>query len=552
MKHHSSAWFRRRIRRAQRGAALLYALIAVIVIATLTLATGRLISHHLALEQNSEGYSRAINIAEAAANWQLNRMSRSKLPSDPTGTPGRLSWEAVNTWNETTNQQEPFVGQLPSGETGGVAVSGEVTVWVRNINGEKWTAPDDFVLRTLGTDPATSITRGVEVFGTAIGVSEPYGLFAQNELYFDSVSTEYGAESGKATLAKGYIGSNARVVSNPNGQPPTAKREFFGCRLGPQTTLSPLPATWGTAWDFPRLPDVVNWPTVSQVLSAMYQGNDISTFGAPNNVNNDNAQIDAMGEDGNFQPLPLGADTRVLTSDKFSDWSPTHHTLRIRASETAAHGNLFYFEKLQMGNDDVLILDMRATYPDWTGPNHSMRIVINNSDTGPEGYIKLTNLAYFQSTLPQFTAGEINPPRQSYFWFNNTPGPLRYQPTQAAHTLPNSPSPNWHYEVEPTLRGMVFGLNSYSADGNTAGDIVVAGKQAFPVTVNALVGNHVRLLGPVTVKWNSAEDPKNPSKYVLYYSIFKRNISEINPTGVDPRNMASVPSQKGAVYDYGQ
>ncbi len=157
MKRRNTAFGQQKRRRTQPGAALIFALAIVIIIATLTLATGRLVGEHLALEQQAEGYSRSINIAEAAINWQLNRMSRCKLPGDTSFIPGRLSYEEVNTWDEATDSPEPYIGTLPASELG-TQFDGNVKVWVRSsgISG-KWSAPGYFLLNALGQDPKTGI-----------------------------------------------------------------------------------------------------------------------------------------------------------------------------------------------------------------------------------------------------------------------------------------------------------------------------------------------------------------------------------------------------------
>jgi Tfp pilus assembly protein PilV len=553
MKPSASVFSRQSARRVQRGAALIYALVAVVVIATLTLATGRLIGHHLALEQNAEGYARAINIAEAGANWWLNRMSRSKLPGDPTNIPGRLSFEEVNTWNEAADEQDPYIGGLPASETG-TTVDGNVTVWVRSAAlgaalGRGWTPPENFRLWSIGTDPRTGIRRGVGFSGRAIGLSDQYALFGMNELHFDSQPTEAGSDAGAARINAGYIGSNTRVTSRLNSPTPTGGALYFGCRLGPEATLQPTASAWAAGWDFPRLPDPVRWPSVEQVIGFMYRGRTVGDCA----TQNDNAQIDVMDATGNFVPLREsgGANVDRLTATQFDRSTHSPKTIRIRATETAANGNLFYFTQVQMRPDDVLILDLRKLTPTPAGPEHSIRILVNNPTSAND--ITITNLAYFDDDVPSGLGGEENPDTQSYFWFNNTMGRFVFKPERAfqEHLLPQVTGALFHYELDPTLRGLVYGLNANTTDATTAGDIVIYGKAAFPVTVRSLVGNHVRLLGPVQVTWMSAEDMLNLRTYVLYYSVTRRDIGEFNPN-FNPYNLQDTPGRTSQPYDYGR
>ena len=538
-------------RRTQRGAALIFALAAVIIITTLTLATGRLIGEHLALEQKAEGYSRAINIAEAALNWQLNRMSRSKLPGDNTVIAGRLNYEDVNLWDEANDRPAPYIGELPAAELG-TNFTGRVTVWVRT-SAAKWTAPGFFELSALGQDPKTGITRGVQIVGQPIGLSDQYALFGQNEVRFQNEPTE----SGSANIVRGYIGSNA-LVSHDNVAVPTGGAEYFGCRLGPNAALSPTASAWRAGWDFPRLSDMVQLPTVEQVIGFMYRGRTVADCA----TQNDNTQIEYLNDGGTFSPLRKqdGDVVTQLTDAEFSR-SAVHRTLRLHGSETAANGNLFYFTQITMAPGDTLILDSREyidpsgnTPP--VGSEHSIRIVVNNSD--PNSRTVITNLAYFHSLLDTQVAGEQDRV-QSYFWFNNTPGEFAYQPSQPADPnfyLPpgftaGGPLPPFKIQRDTTLRGVVYGINGFMSAGNAAGDIKVSGKTAFPVKVRSLIGNHVRLLGPAQVEWESAEDKRNSNMYVLHYSIINRTYGELDPD-VIPSNMNDPGRQASPVYDYGR
>jgi len=569
MKRRNVAKRQRNTRRKQRGAALVFALVAVIVISILTLATGRLVGGHLALEQKAEGYSRAINIAEAAANWQLNRMSRSKLPGDTTSIPGRLTYEEVNTWGEGAGGgPEPYFGTLPTADLG-TAFDGNATVWVRSGAGGnsegigKWTSPEDAVIYALGQDPVTRISRGVKFRVKPVGLSDPYALFGVNGLNFDSTPSGGVADGGAASIIKGFIGSNG-LVSSDAAILPIGGAYSLGCRLGPDATMSPAAGSWPAGWDFPRLLDAVQWPKIDQVIGFMYQGRSVADCATAN----DNTQIEVMSsESGNFSPLreSSGNIVTALTSTQFDRsilYQGQYRVIRLRASENAANGNLFYFSAIQMRPNDVLILDSRKFYDpsDTTPPagyQHTIRILINNANVGSQTTV--TNLAYFQADLPDQTAGEVTPEPFACFWYNNTAGVFNYQP---AHPYaerffePGGANPLFRYQLDPTLRGIVYGVNSLSAPGNQAGDINISGKSGFTVKVRSLVGNHVNILGPVTIEWSfnqdsAIEDNKNPNMYVLYYSIYRRIFGEMSPD-VDPRDLSDPGVQASPVYDYGR
>ncbi|MCS6776534.1 MAG: hypothetical protein RMJ43_01085 [Chloroherpetonaceae bacterium] len=539
---------------AYRGVALIYALVAVLVISVLVLGVGRLVSFHAVSESTAQGYARAIYCAEAAAAWQMARMSRCNLPGAP-AVSGRLPWEVVNTWNEASNRPEPYVGPLPASDLG-TSFEGTVKVWVKSAAlGGVWTAPEDFVLFAIGTDPVTGIQRGITLNGTGTGLGDQYALFAQGTLLFESLPLTPGS-TGVALLKMGYIGANGSVAFNTRGAPPQAQLPsqgglFFGCRLGPDAVLQPGAGAWTAGWDIPRLPDVMRWPTIEDVLAYVWKGRTPAQAAALN----DNVQIQYRNADGtfsSFSPPP-----RQLTAAEFDrSTSRPYRTIRIRARLDAPHHNLIYLENIRMRSTDVLILDLRKEFND-DRPT-GIRILIHNPALGANEGPVITNLAYFE-TENSLAPGDQRAQSPSYIWFNNTSQPLTYRPHLALQELDRPPaedpddwnSANYRYRIRPSLRGLVYGMAALPAPD--AGSVVIEGDPAAPAggaTIQSVVANRIVVRGRVTV--NNAEpveSARDRHRYVLYYRVKSRSRGEILPN-FTPDN-PGFPMERGPVYDYG-
>lgn len=540
---------------AKHGAALIYALVAVLIIAVLALGVGRMVSFHATSENTAQGYARAIYVAEAAASWQLGRMSRSNLPGTPNNIQGRLAWEAVNTWNEGSNKAEAYVGALPGGELG-TAFDGTAKVWVSNAsgNGKLWTAPDDFYLYSIGADPKTGIQRGIAIRGTGTGLADNYALFAQNELMFESMPLASGSK-GVCTIKTGYIGANGRVAFNTAGAPPDARppslgNMFYGCRLGPNAVLQPPAGNWTSGWDIPRLPDIARWPTIDDVITYVWRGRSIAQAATVN----DNVEIQYRTMTGTFLNFPTPP-TRLTNAEFNQSNSTPYRTIRIRAKVGAPNHNLIYLENIHMRDDDVLILDLRKEVDNDTPSG--IRILINNNNLGVGNAPLITNLAYFE-TQDSLADGDQISQRPTYIWYNNTNQPLTFRPNLAKQELvpplpveePHWIRANYRYRLYPALRGLIYGISAVAAPD--AGKVIVEGDPSRPAggaSIQSVVANRVLIRGKVSA--NNAvpvESEKDRNRYILNYRVQFRPYGEIL-TNLEPS--ATSPTERGSPYNYG-
>lgn len=496
--------------RAQRGAALVYALAAVMIISILVLGIGRFVVYHYAVALKSQGYARAIYVAEAAANWQLSRMSRCNLPGNSTEIAGRMTMEQFRT-------SDPYFSSgayaLPTSDLNGLQIPGSATVYVTAIDGfSQWAPPSDFNMYVLGTDTASGITRGFSLRGSGTGLSDRFVLFGENGLTFASGSSA----SEVCTLQSGFIGSNGTISftgTAPQSTPPGAGGQFGGCRLGPAATMTS--GSWVNGWDIPRFPTPFFWAPIDDIVRFIWNG------ATPDGLatSNDNAEISYKIADGSY--VTFSTPPSQLTDAEFSQSNfvnaggQQQRTIRLHAPGGANH-NLFYFTNIQMGPNDVLVLDFRQQTP----PG-SFHILINNSSISQTS-VKVTNVAYYESTDPNFI---IETPKPSFFWYNNTNKPLEFEPnldpdtTGDIDTYPNThDSENYRYRLIPGIHGIAYGLNALSAAANTAGDIIVNGN-SFTVKVTCAVANHVRINGKVTALQENVEETLDPYRYILFYRI---------------------------------
>lgn len=514
---------------AHRGAALVFALAAVLIISLLILGVGRLVLHHFVLEESSRSYSRSIYIAEAAANWQINRMSRSAKPGAP-ALPGRIAHNQIYNFDNH--------GALPD-HTNTFNVNGTAQVWVMDANATRnWEPPNDFNLYAVGTDPITGVQRGIFGRGRAVTLGDRYALFGQNGIHFNNANNgPPAARTGVCTLQQGYIASNGAVTfagNPPIGGVASPQYVFGGCRLGPQGTI--MEGAWIQNWDIPRLTDPIRWPLIDEIFQYVYNGLTPANMAALN----ENIQIEYL--DGtifkrfSIPPAPI----LRLTSAEFGR-SP-QRTLKLTARSNSPTGNVFYFEDIQMGPNDILVLDLRKPPGE---PATAIRILINGPVSGQD--IRITNLAYYTPTDPN-----ISTPNPAYLWFNNTDKPIHFAPSlnPATHgPVYTNAAERYQFELRPGIQGMVYGINAFAAPNNQAGSVEVDGSADFPVTIHSIIANSIQLNGRMTVSQPaSIEDPADAMRYVLYYSI--RTLYEADAAAILAGNIN--PPVQGHVVGYGR
>jgi hypothetical protein len=546
-----------RHRRALRGAALLYALVAVLIISIIILGVGRLVGQHFQLEETAQGYSRALYLAEAAANWQLNRMSRCDLDGDHSPPPGRIDFDTIANTNshyfsETSDALRSDELNAPAGN-----MPGSVEVWTQNIDiTSDWKPGQDFDLYAVGTDAATGIKRAISFRGQGTGLAERYVLFGQKSIKF---AKDPDDTTGFCTLLSGYIGTNGQLsllqgANAPQAKTPAEGGEFGGCRLGPNAGVSgPNNNAWVSDWDMPRLPDQIAWPTINDILAYRYPG-------APPSSNNDNGvHIKVRMADGSYVAAAgdttvlddsLGASPNPLNQSDYKDSNGNpQHTVLLEAEGGNDHNNVFYFKNIQMQPNDVLILDLRPQTPP-----HGMTIVIDNPNLAQN--VHITNLAYWQSTD---TSGLVQTPLPSFYWFNNTNMPLEFTPSlqydasapidQGGTPISQGGTGTWQYTLSPdgsnlTIEGVVYGITDTA--GSRAGDVVVDGNKDLKVAVNCIVANDIQLTGRLKViQRNLIEDRTIPNRYIIYYRVVTNYLEP-------PANNVEVLAPNSPQYNYGK
>ncbi len=592
---------RRRARQARRGVALIYALIAVAVLSILILGAGRMVASHRGVAEATRRYAKPIYLAEAAANWQINQMSRVNLPGDHRAVPGRIDYD-----NIAYDAAHARIGALNANDTG-VALDGTSKVWVVSAadNVSRWAPPGNFALYATGT--VDGVTRAISLYGQPTFLSEPYVIFGLNKIQFTA-----DAGGNGCSIAHGYIGTNGSVERYVADPPivPAPNGTFAGCRLGGAgATVADAASGWADAWDVPRLPRPVVWPTIDDILQYIYQGGstDDLHINSAALANNDNDRIEymvtpAVARPGNA-PKHGAAYQRFaqpvtqLTDAEFSKSNVTINGVPMRVIKiTARHRpddpdtnnpqkNLYCFHDIQMGPNDVLILDIPLTNSGMQPIDTvatSIRILIDGNPeatqigpggtNGPapilpppggpsvNGHITITNLAYSQVVDDnKFKVHDQQEP--GIIWLNNTGRAIEFSPTLNPanvkvdattpgsvdfYTVNNFGNYTYAYVLGPGMRGLAYGVNALSAPNNSAGDIIVTGAPNFNVQANALIGNHVYINGKVAVdgrfNGNALEPPSNLNNYVLYYRL-SNNYQEVEPTDL------TLPRQP--LYNYG-
>jgi Tfp pilus assembly protein PilX len=500
--------------RCRRGAALIWALVAIVVISLLALGVAQLTTARYNTAAQLQGYSRAYYIAESAANWQLARMSR--LDQTGTQTTGRLLYADVTGY---TNNNQFFTLNTYDNVT---ILDGDVTMTLTNQTNQTWLPPGDFNLTVIGRDRATQEIRGLYFHGAATGLADRYALYGANGIDFNSAA-------GVCTLSGGYVGTDGSLTSE--GTAPNTAATFGGCRLGPDAKAPS--ATAFAAWDLPKMPSPVIWPPISEVVRSVWAVTPVSTLQSQN----DNAQILFRKADGSYMQFPTPP--TQLTKNEFaaSTYAPNgipQRTIKLKvAAPMSNQHNLFYFTDIQMEPNDVLALDLT----DATGNliATAIHIVIDNPNL-PEPTIYVTNLAYVGGG-----ANWIDNPFHSYLWFNNTNHPFEYAPTIPGVGAPVTGQDN----IATELRGIVYGINDLTSSSNHAGDIVIDGNNGIPVKVDCLIGNNLTLNGNVTVSGHANyEQGLDPNRYVLYYRVVD-SLDETDANGITQTR--HVP-----VIDYGR
>jgi hypothetical protein len=493
---------------------MIYALVAVLIISLITLGIGRLVASHAGVEETARGYSRAIYIAEAAANWEINKMSRGDHVDQIT-SPYEVDYNPLN--------PQSIVPVSVLGKT----VLGGCKVWVSNTDlTSDWNPPGNFIVTAIGTDPDTNISRQVTGYGQATGLSEPFVLFGVNALTFNSSSNNV------CTLSSGYIGSNG-TVSSPGNAAPTTGNLFGGCRLGAGGVIQT--GDWTQNWDMPVMPDPFFWPTVDTVRAYIEAADQQAGLDA--NLDPDQVQYRSKTDGSYHSFLDASGNATVpkqLTDTEFGKGdSPPPSNPQIKPQDAAREdtmrvirlvakpnkANLFDFNDIQMGSSDVLVLDLGQTASNQGSQNATVSIRIFVNGPVSETAVHITNLAYYAAMANG--AGTPEPPSPYYLWFNKANRPLRFQPDPTVNALPtledhSNEAKRYQYVLMPGVRGIVYCVTGSS----TTGRVIIQGNPQLNTTVNTMVAQRIRIDNKVAVVYDrNVEATNDPARYVLYYRL---------------------------------
>ena len=499
----------RRILRARRGAALMYALLVVFILSLILLAMGGLVTSHFKEEENVATYSHLIYSAEAAANWQLLQVSRT-VPNLPDGsTPSNPGAGFQTLSSLTLSKPDSKVYTNINGDLGGIQIKDNVQSWVTDTEGHTWNPPNDCVIYAIASDPLhPEVRRGISFTATGTKLADRFTIFGRDSVTFSASSPQF------CSVQRGFVGSNGSIsyTADPPRHTPNTLGGFRGCLLmGPQAVLE-NPSGWPANLDYPQLPDPAVLPTIDQIISYTLPGTDINTLKTnPITRNNQGprAQIIYDTRDGSdktanglgaypypaigamvsmnyragvntlnslqFKPV-TGPGNRPVTSlgpnefnqatipDESKTVDPKYyyppppmvggkplHIIRLHAylSDVDAPSdqdpNIFYFSNIQMRDNDVLLLDVRQVDPGRNGKPTACRIVIHNS--GLTGPVHITNVAVVQTTLADFQHRDKESPGDSSFiFYNDTNQPLIFHPNL---TLPNTGNAFYDSTIDP-------------------------------------------------------------------------------------------------------
>lgn len=247
----------RRDRRRQRGVALILTLVAITLMALLAAAIGNLVVGHLHRADTDQDATKALNLAEAALNFQVQKISANingiQVPFDGAnfdaathGTPAKpLSLNALSVnVGSTPTPLRPFLSLGPA-DTCRAWVNRPLNVFTTTnifVYGE---ATAGRVVRPDGAVEIEGVTRRVRARGSVVGVFDNWVGFAINEMTLN----------GSGIRINGTIGTNNRIQSNGNVQ-------VAGISLHGRTTHSEIQRPTPVLRSNP-----IQWPTLTEIAN---------------------------------------------------------------------------------------------------------------------------------------------------------------------------------------------------------------------------------------------------------------------------------------------
>ena len=243
---------------SNRGAVLISALVFVTVISLLLAGIGTLSVSHYARVKVDADFSDALNVAEAGANYEFNKISKLSSSADPKGNTNGVTY--------------PFG-------------AGSYTVYVTNRDGSVWTPGNSLYLVSKGT--VNGVSRSVKISGKQYSdiVSNVYAVYGINSVSNNGNFFINGDLGSNGTI---HMSGNETVTGTvyPNG--PSASWSATGPATNNKVIYGANP---------------VVWPTVDSIANGLFTGglNYIASH-------NDNS-MGSIVSNGGSTPLTLNIST---------------------------------------------------------------------------------------------------------------------------------------------------------------------------------------------------------------------------------------------------
>ena len=304
----------------QRGVALILTLVALAIVATMAAGTGTLVLGHQVSARTEQDAAKALNLAEAALNYQIQRITAAGLHGaqsqyDGTnaatasyGAPPSSLWP-VPKWSTTRGNPQP----LPIPGTllthGGKSLHGYLDLKGVNTgdgSGDVWIAWVSPALDTYNNSPqgiygaatVNGVTRVVRVkggagddFEGARGIFDEYALFGIIGVRFNGSLT-----------SNRPIGSNGAITLG--GSSSVAGVSLYGPNASVSGGNYPTPQTY---------PNPIAWPAITTIANQVAAGLDSYAGADKPAYYRDLSTTNGIR---NFGPRPLGSNDNALASRK--------------------------------------------------------------------------------------------------------------------------------------------------------------------------------------------------------------------------------------------
>jgi len=209
-----------------KGASLLTALVAVLIVSIMLGGLGALAVSHYSRARSDAEYAKALQLAEAGINYELRYISDNQL--------------------STVN---PVAHQAGSAYTGSVSgAPGTFSVWVTNDpdNGSAWAPPSAMLIHAIGT--VNGISRRLVARGTRQSIFDIFTLYGIQTVNFN----------GSGSTVGGDIGTNGTMnVVDPIGNVPAPGEIYLAGggatinKTGTNVVLHPNPL------EFPTIDEII-------------------------------------------------------------------------------------------------------------------------------------------------------------------------------------------------------------------------------------------------------------------------------------------------------